>query len=141
MNMKLGEGIVEEIIDNKYASIKVSREQLFSACSSCIGVERVVVKARNLVQAKKGQAVRYYMPEGHLILGAFVCFILPLCLLFLGGLVGYYVSLLWGSPVFASIVAGTGISLALIFIIWRVCDRRISFLLNTEPCICEIIQD
>ena len=51
--MKSGEGIIAEVLENDRVKIQVGREHLFTACSSCIGAERVVVTAKNTVHAKK----------------------------------------------------------------------------------------
>lgn len=138
--MKSGEGIIAEVLENDRVKIQVGREHLFTACSSCIGAERVVVTAKNTVHAKKGQTVRYQMPEGHLILGAFICFVLPLVCLALTIGAAYYVSIINGYPSIPWMLGGACSGGAAVFGLWKKMDTEISSLVKTEPYICEIIQ-
>lgn len=87
--MRLGRGTVEKIRSNGLAKIRVNRDHLYVACSACFGAERVFITAYNPVGAQEGQDVQYEVQDNHLILSAFICFILPLLLIALGAALGY----------------------------------------------------
>lgn len=76
--MKTEEGTVVSILDNGEAEVKVGRHSDCIACGACPGAEHIVVKALNPVGAKVGQHVRFEMREINIVIGAFVCFIMPL---------------------------------------------------------------
>lgn len=91
--MRLGRGTVEKIRSNGLAKIRVNRDHLYVACSACFGAERVFITAYNPVGAQEGQDVQYEVQDNHLILSAFICFILPLLLIALGAALGYQTSM------------------------------------------------
>lgn len=91
--MRLGRGTVEKIRSNGLAKIHVNRDHLYVACSACFGAERVFITAYNPVGAQEGQDVQYEVQDNHLILSAFICFILPLLLIALGAALGYQASM------------------------------------------------
>lgn len=91
--MRLGRGTVEKIRSNGLAKIRVNRDHLYVACSACFGAECVFITAYNPVGAQEGQDVQYEVQDNHLILSAFICFILPLLLIALGAALGYQASM------------------------------------------------
>lgn len=91
--MRLGRGTVEKIRSNGLAKIRVNRDHLYVACSACFGAERVFITAYNPVGAQEGQDVQYEVQDNHLILSAFICFILPLLFIALGAALGYQASM------------------------------------------------
>ena len=80
------------------------------------------------------------MPEGHLIFGAFIWFVLPLVCLALTIGAAYYVSIINGYPSILWMLGGACSGGAAVFGIWKKMDTEISSLVKTEPYICEIIQ-
>ncbi len=91
--MRLGRGTVEKIRSNGLAKIRVNRDHLYVACSACFGAERVFITAYNPVGAQEGQDVQYEVQDNHLIMSAFIGFILPLLLIAAGAILGYQVGM------------------------------------------------
>lgn len=90
--MKTEEGTVVSILDNGEAEVKVGRHTDCIACGACSGSENIVVKAANPVGAKVGQHVRFEMREINIVIGAFVCFIMPLIVCAIGAIGGHYLA-------------------------------------------------
>lgn len=87
--MRLGRGTVETICSNGLAKVRVNRDHLYVACSACFGAERVFITAYNPIGAQEGQDVQYEIQDDHLIMSAFIGFILPLLLIAAGAVLGY----------------------------------------------------
>ncbi len=92
--MRLGRGTVETICSNGLAKVRVNRDHLYVACSACFGTERVFITAYNPIGAQEGQDVQYEIQDDHLIMSAFIGFILPLLLIAAGAVLGYQAGML-----------------------------------------------
>lgn len=87
--MKVEEGTIISLLDNGLAEIKVGRHSDCIACGACDGANDIVVKALNPVGAKVGQHVSFELRETNIVVGAFVCFIMPLLIAVIGAFLGY----------------------------------------------------
>ncbi|ERT57860.1 MULTISPECIES: SoxR reducing system RseC family protein [Megasphaera] len=87
--MKVEEGTIISLLDNGLAEIKVGRHSDCIACGACDGANDIVVKALNPVGAKVGQHVSFELRETNIVVGAFVCFIMPLLVAVIGAFLGY----------------------------------------------------
>ena len=87
--MKVDEGTIISLLDNGLAEIKVGRHSACIACGACDGANDIVVKALNPVGAKVGQHVSFELRETNIVVGAFVCFIMPLLVAVIGAFLGY----------------------------------------------------
>ncbi|WP_232818889.1 SoxR reducing system RseC family protein, partial [Megasphaera stantonii] len=63
------------------------------ACGACPGAEHIVVKALNPIGAEVGQHVKFEVREVNIVIGAFVCFIMPLIVAGLGADAGHWIGL------------------------------------------------
>ena len=86
--MKVEEGTIISLLDNGLAEIKVGRHSDCIACGACDGANDIVVKALNPVGAKVGQHVSFELRETNIVVGAFVCFIMPLLVAVIGAFLG-----------------------------------------------------
>ena len=87
--MKVEEGTIISLLDNGLAEIKVGRHSDCIACGACDGANDIGVKALNPVGAKVGQHVSFELRETNIVVGAFVCFIMPLLVAVIGAFLGY----------------------------------------------------
>ena len=124
--MRIGEGTITEILDGGLAKVRVNRDHLYVACSACFGAEHVYVTARNGLGAQEGQDVRYEVQDEHLVMGAFICFIVPLFLVILGGIGGY------------SFGAAAGLIVSAVLV--KLYDSSLGKKIDTKATITEIIE-
>ena len=82
--MKIEEGTILSIEEDGLAEVKVGRHSDCMACGACPGAEHIVVKALNPIGAEVGQHVKFEVREVNIVIGAFVCFIMPLIVAGLG---------------------------------------------------------
>lgn len=139
--MQTGEGIIEEIINDEEVRVKIRRDQLYAACSSCIGSEHVYITAKNPIGATLKQYVRYEVQDNHMVAGAAICFVAPLAAAIILGLLGNTLSEGWGYNGFAGGAVGAilGILVSLGLIRWY--DRHLKQKDDTRATITEIIRD
>ncbi len=133
--MRLGRGTVEKIRSNGLAKIRVNRDHLYVACSACFGAERVFITAYNPVGAQEGQDVQYEVQDNHLIMSAFICFILPLLLIAAGAVLGYQA----GMTIYTA-AAGGILGLVLGAAAVKKYDSRLGKIVDTKATITAIIQ-
>jgi len=141
VNMRNGMGIIEELLGDGLAKVKVNKDQLYVACSACIGAEHVFVTAHNEIGAKEGQAVRYEVEDRHLIAGAFMCFIVPLVAALFFGIIAYEGGLSLGYEGNALTVAGVLAGLLISGLLMRQYDHVLSKNFDTKATITDIILD
>lgn len=133
--MRIGEGTITEILDGGLAKVRVNRDHLYVACSACFGAEHVYVTAKNMLGAQEGQDVRYEIQDDHLIMSAFICFIVPLFLVILGGIGGYsFDSTVW------SALIGAAAGLIVSAVIVKLYDSALGKRVDTKATITEIIE-
>lgn len=139
--MRTGEGIIDEILETGEVKVKIRRDQLYAACSSCIGSEHVFITAKNPIGATKGQYVRYEVPDTNVVMGAAMCFILPLVTAVILGIIGNTLAENGGYNGFAGGTVGAvlGIILSLGGLRWY--DGYLMKKADTRANIIEIIRD
>lgn len=139
--MRTGEGIVDEILETGEVKVKIRRDQLYAACSSCIGSEHVFITAKNPIGATKGQYVRYEVPDTNLVMGAAMCFIVPLAAAIILGLIGNAIAESGGYNGFAGGAIGAiiGIIISLGGLRWY--DGALKKKADTRANIIEVIRD
>lgn len=122
--MKMEEGFVLKVKNGK-AKVRVGRHEECAGCGACGAVRQAVVDAVNAVGARRGDFVRFEVPETSPVLGSLVVFGVPLVLaLVLGG-----AGLLLGGGIEAAEgqvfgLAGVAFGLAIARQIVRWFDRR-----------------
>lgn len=139
--MRTGEGIIEEILDGGEVKVKIRRDQLYAACSSCIGSEHVYITAKNSIGATKGQYIRYEVPDSNIVMGAAMCFVLPLVAAIILGLIGNTLSEGWGYNGFAGGAIGAIIGIVASFGFIRWYDGHLKKKADTRANIIEVIRD
>jgi len=90
--VKEEEGIIIEISQNNIAKVKVGRHNECKNCGACPGDSSVVIEAKNLLGAKKGQRIAFVVKETNMLMAAFVVYIAPLILVTLGIIVGQVIA-------------------------------------------------
>ena len=136
--MKTEQGIIIEVIDN-IAKIKVGRHSDCSNCGACSGSDSVIIDANNNVGAKVGERVVFEVKETNVLRGAFIVFILPLVVAFIGVLLGRYIGQYIGFNINGSQIIGgiTAFLLSMIFV--KLFDRSATTNENTKPVIIRIL--
>ena len=85
--MKTEDGIVIEL-SGKTAMVKVSKHGECKDCGACPGSEAVIVTVLNKKGARIGQRVSFEVKESNALKAAFIVFVLPLIVTFIGILAG-----------------------------------------------------
>ena len=137
--MKTEQGTVTAILQDNLAEVKVGRHSDCMACGACPGAENIVVTAINELHAKVGQRVEFEVREVNIVIGAFVCFIMPLIVAAIGVFVGRWVSTPLGFDIVQSEIVG-GIAAFLIALVGvKLFDRSLSNKENAKPKIISIL--
>ena len=76
--MKIEEGTIIAIKEAGSAEIKVGRHSDCIACGACDGADNIVVTAVDPLGVKVGQHVRFEFRDVNIVIGAFICFVMPL---------------------------------------------------------------
>jgi len=136
--MKTEQGLVIEISDN-IARIKVGRHSDCSNCGACPGNDSVIISANNKIGAKVGDKVTFEMKEVNILKGAFIVFILPLIVAFIGVLLGGLIGKYMGSNINVSQIIGgiTAFLLSMIFV--KLFDRAATMSEESKPAIISIL--
>jgi len=136
--MKTEQGLVIEISDN-IARIKVGRHSDCSNCGACPGNDSVIISANNKIGAKVGDKVTFEMKEVNILKGAFIVFILPLIVAFIGVLLGGLIGKYMGSNINVSQIIGgiTAFLLSMIFV--KLFDRAATISEKSKPEIISIL--
>lgn len=136
--MKIEEGTVLSIEADGLAEVKVGRHSDCMACGACPGAEHIVVKALNPVGAQVGQHVKFQVREVNVIIGAFVCFIMPLLVAAAGAAAGHWIGGAYGFDGVQAAVAGGIAGFAVGVIGVKLFDRSLTNDINAKPQIIEI---
>lgn len=139
--MRIGEGIIDELLDDGLAKVKVNSDQLYVACSACIAADHVFVTAYNDIGAQEGQLVRYEVEDRHLVSSAFIFFIVPLIVALIFGFLGYEGGIFAGYDGYAITIVGAVIGILISGIIMKTYDRSLGKIMDTKATITEIIVD
>lgn len=136
--MKTEQGLVIEIID-EIAQIKVGRHSDCSNCGACPGSDSVIISANNIIGAKVGDRVTFEMKEVNVLKGAFIVFVLPLIIAFIGVILGGVIGKYIGSNINVSQIIGgiTAFLLAMVFV--KLFDRAATISEKSKPAIISIL--
>ncbi|MCT8976006.1 SoxR reducing system RseC family protein [Clostridium sp. CX1] len=119
---KESEGIVIEV-SGKIAKVKSSRHGDCKNCGACPGDNAAVLDVENSLGAKPGQRVLFEIKEENMLKAAFVVYILPLIAIFLGVLLGGWISEETGGSLRLFQIGGGIIAFILAFIYIKVFDK------------------
>ena len=136
--MKTEQGLVIEVIDN-IANIKVGRHSDCSNCGACPGSDSVIISANNKIGAKVGDKVTFEMREDNVLKGAFIVFVLPLIIAFIGVLLGGFIGKYMKFNINVSQIIGgiTAFLLSMIFV--KLFDRAATTSEKSKPEIISIL--
>jgi sigma-E factor negative regulatory protein RseC len=116
-------GVVNKVYNN-IAQVQIKRTTACGGkCGECGGCEVTSqkVEALNTVGAKVGQVVQMEMNDTQILFAAFLVYIIPLVMLFIGYLAGYSVF----SSEFAAGVSGV-LLLIISFLVLRKMDKKLA---------------
>lgn len=137
--MKIEEGTILSVESDGIVEIKLGRHSDCIACGACDGADNIVVKATNPVGAKVGQHVKVEVRDVNIVIGAFVCFVMPLLIAAAGAFAGYFYGTSSGID-YTHYAIGGGI---VGFLIGAVCvklfDRSLTHDINAKPKVVEIM--
>lgn len=83
MLKKEQEGIVIDL-NNHTAKVKVARHGDCENCGACPGNNAMVLEVNNTIGAKKGDHVVFELKDTNMLKAAFIVYLLPLILIFIG---------------------------------------------------------
>ncbi|EKQ57164.1 MULTISPECIES: SoxR reducing system RseC family protein [unclassified Clostridium] len=136
--MKTEQGFVIEVIDD-VAKIRVGRHSDCKNCGACPGNESIIITANNKIGAKPGQRVVFEVKETNFLWAAFIVFILPLIIIFVGAMLGGFLGEYAGQSITWSRIIG-GIAAAIIsFILVKKFDRVTEESGKSQPVIIKIL--
>ena len=115
--MQTGEGLVIEVSGN-IAKIKAGRHNDCKNCGACPGNDAIILSAKNPIGAMPGQRVVFELKEINAVKGAFIVFILPLIVVFVGVMLGWLIGKLIGgySLTFEILIGAIAFILAIVYI-------------------------
>ena len=137
--MKIEEGTVVGLKDDGLVDVKVGRHSDCIACGACDGAENIVVQALNTVGAKVGQHVKFEMREVNIVIGAFVCFIMPLLVAAAGVFICRAIALSQSMDVVNWEIAGGIIGFLIGVVGVKLFDRKLTNDANAKPKIIEVV--
>lgn len=138
--MKVEEGTVVSVFTDGSAEVKVGRHSDCIACGACEGAKDIVVTAVNKVNAKEGQHVKFEFHDTNIVVGAFICFVMPLLLAAAGAIIGYFVSGSFGTDPVRSEVVGAIVAFCIGLGGVKYFDRSLSKSEKSKPKVIEIIE-
>lgn len=138
--MKVEEGTVVSVFADGSAEVKVGRHSDCIACGACEGAKDIVVTAVNKVNAKEGQHVKFEFHDTNIVVGAFICFVMPLLLAAAGAIIGYFVSGSCGTDAVRSEVVGAIVAFCIGLGGVKYFDRSLSKSEKSKPKVIEIIE-
>ena len=136
--MKIEEGIVIEVVDN-IAKVKVGRHSDCSNCGACPGSNSVIIDANNKIGAKLGQRVEFEVKETNVLSGAFIVFVMPIIVAFIGVLCGRFLADYIGANINAFQVVGGIIAFLLSLIFIKLFDKAATLSEESKPVIIRIL--
>ena len=98
-----------------------------------------MVTAINTVNAEVGQRVEFEVREVNIVIGAFVCFIMPLLVAAIGVFIGRWVSTPMGYDIVQSEIIGGIVAFLIALVGVKLFDRSLSSKENSKPKIVSII--
>ena len=104
--MKIEEGTIISIKEKGTAEIKVGRHSDCIACGACEGAENIVVTAVDPLGVKVGQHVKFEFRDVNIVIGAFICFVMPLLVCAAGAFAGHFLALAQGFDTVQTAVIG-----------------------------------
>ena len=136
--MKIEEGTILSIEEDGLAEVKVGRHSDCMACGACPGAEHIVVKALNPIGAEVGQHVKFEVREVNIVIGAFVCFIMPLIIAGLGAVAGHWIGLCQGMDAMQAAIVGGIVGFLIGVVGVKLFDRSLTNDINAKPKIIEV---
>ena len=136
--MKIEEGTILSIEEDGLAEVKVGRHSDYMACGACPGAEHIVVKALNPIGAEVGQHVKFEVREVNIVIGAFVCFIMPLIVAGLGAVAGHWIGLSQGMDAMQAAIVGGIVGFLIGVVGVKLFDRSLTNDINAKPKIIEV---
>lgn len=137
--MKQEQGFVMGVKDG-IAHIKVGRHEDCTGCGGCPSSRQVMVDAVNEIGAAPGQHVRFEMREEHVLVGAFVVFLMPLIAAGLGAWIGWQAGMMQGWEETRSIAAGSVAFFLLSLVGVKLFDKKVARDRQMKPVIVDILQ-
>lgn len=136
--MKIIEGTIIAINEKGTAEIKVGRHSDCIACGACEGAENITLTAIDPLGVKVGQHVKFQFRDVNIVIGAFICFVMPLLICAAFAIAGHFIALSQGfDPVQSAIIGGVlGFLLGAVGV--KLFDRSLSKEENSKPKIVEI---
>lgn len=138
LTMKKEEGIVIEVIGSA-TRVKLGRHNDCSNCGACPGNNALVIDAQNSIGALPGQRVELLVKETSVLKAAFVVFILPLVMSFLGAVLGGWIGERLELNKQVMYIVGTLIFFILSVIYIKLYDKRTNSKTGSHPVITQIL--
>ena len=136
--MKIEEGTNIAIKEAGSAEIKVGRHSDCIACGACDGADNIVVTAVDPLGVKVGQHVRFEFRDVYIVIGAFICFVMPLLVCAAGAFAGHFLALSQGFDTIQTAVIGGVIGFMIGAVGVKLFDRSLSKEESSKPKIIEI---
>ena len=108
------------------AEIKVGRHSDCIACGACEGAENIVVTAVDPLGVKVGQHVKFEFRDVNIVIGAFICFVMPLLVCAAGAFAGHFLALAQGFDTVQTAVIGGIIGFLIGAVGVKLFDRSLS---------------
>lgn len=132
------EGIVIETTGD-FAKVKASKHGDCKNCGACPGDSAAVLDVKNPIGAKAGEHVVFEVKEQNMIGAAFVVYIMPIIAIFLGVLVGTWISNFVGAYEMAFRVIGGIVFFIIALVYIKIFDRITAKNDASKPVIIRII--
>jgi len=133
------EGIVLEIMKGNLAKVKTSRHNDCENCGACPGNSAIVLEASNDIGARPGQRVIVEVREINMLKAAFIVYILPLIAIFIGAIIGNFLSQTIGKEPLGLQVLGGSIGFLLSIIYIKYFDSAARLDVKMRPMIVRIL--
>lgn len=137
--MKTEVGTITAIKDNNLVEVKVGRHSDCMSCGACPGAENITITAVNTLHATVGQKVEFEVRDANIVIGAFICFIMPLLAALVGALAGRFAAFSWGYDITQAEIIGGIAAFALGLVGVKLFDRSLSKAEHTKPKIIALV--
>jgi sigma-E factor negative regulatory protein RseC len=135
--MKTEVGVVIEINGN-LSEVRMGKHSDCKDCGACPGSDSAIITADNRIGAKPGQRVSVELQESNALKGAFVIFVLPLIIVFIGVIAGKELGGLLGVNELISECIGGTVFFVVVIVLIRLFDNFVAKKENSIPVILEI---
>lgn len=135
--MKTEVGVVIEINGN-LSEVRMGKHSDCKDCGACPGSDSAIITADNRIGAKPGQRVSVELQESNALKGAFVIFVLPLIIVFIGVIAGKELGGLLGVNELISECIGGAAFFVIVIVLIRLFDNFVAKKENSIPVILEI---